>query len=150
MYRGMNAMNFREPPYSERYPELLKLYDDEPGVPKYNKILRNVSYGGRWLHLHNGIDMSLVTMEGNLITDPILCVSFDKGANITKFGDQAMMDVLKKSGNMVIYENPGFVDLDNENFQLRDDSPAYKLGFKRIPIEDIGLYVDEYRTSLPK
>ena len=28
---------------------------------------------------------------------------------------------------------------DNMNFQLRDDSRAYKLGFKRIPVEKIGL-----------
>jgi hypothetical protein len=45
--------------------------------------------------------------------------------------------------------DPLFVDPANGNFQLREDSPAFKFGFKRIPIEHIGLYVDEYRTSLP-
>jgi hypothetical protein len=34
--------------------------------------------------------------------------------------------------------DPRFVDPDNMNFQLKDDSPAYKLGFKKIPIEKIG------------
>jgi len=33
-----------------------------------------------------------------------------------------------------------FVEEPPKNFQLRDDSPAYKLGFKRIPIEKIGLF----------
>ncbi|UCG50200.1 MAG: right-handed parallel beta-helix repeat-containing protein [Phycisphaerales bacterium] len=32
-----------------------------------------------------------------------------------------------------------FVDAGGKNFQLRDDSPAYKLGFERIPIDQIGL-----------
>ncbi len=42
--------------------------------------------------------------------------------------------------------NPRFVDRARLNFQLREDSPAYKMGFQRIPIEKIGLYSDEYRT----
>ncbi|KPL12237.1 hypothetical protein AMJ85_01520 [candidate division BRC1 bacterium SM23_51] len=46
-------------------------------------------------------------------------------------------------------EDPGFVDAANMNFQLKDDSPAYKLGFKRIPVAKIGLYKDEYRSVLP-
>ena len=32
------------------------------------------------------------------------------------------------------------MDAAQLNFQLRDDSPACKLGFQRIPIEKIGLY----------
>jgi hypothetical protein len=46
-------------------------------------------------------------------------------------------------------EDPHFVDAPNLNFQLRDDSPAYRLGFKRIPIEEIGLHQDADRASWP-
>ena len=47
-------------------------------------------------------------------------------------------------------EDPKFVDYEKGNFQLRDDSPAYaKIGFKRLPIEKIGLYQDERRASWP-
>jgi hypothetical protein len=35
--------------------------------------------------------------------------------------------------------DPLFVDETKMNFQLRDDSPAFKLGFERIPFEKIGL-----------
>ncbi|MGD9518485.1 MAG: right-handed parallel beta-helix repeat-containing protein [Armatimonadota bacterium] len=49
----------------------------------------------------------------------------------------------------LIQEDPGFVDYANGNFQLREDSPAYRLGFKRIPIEKIGLYKDPRRASWP-
>jgi hypothetical protein len=35
-------------------------------------------------------------------------------------------------------QDPRFVDAAKLDFRLRDDSPAYKLGFERIPIERIG------------
>ena len=38
----------------------------------------------------------------------------------------------------MIDKDPHFIDRAKANFQLRDDSPAYKMGFKRIPIEKIG------------
>ena len=50
----------------------------------------------------------------------------------------------------MVNADPGFVDFARGDFRLRDDSPAYKLGFKRIPIERIGLKVDEYRKLAPK
>ncbi|MFB3041491.1 MAG: right-handed parallel beta-helix repeat-containing protein [Candidatus Poribacteria bacterium] len=49
----------------------------------------------------------------------------------------------------LIDQEVGFSEKPPENFQLRDDSPAYKVGFKRIPIEKIGLYKDENRASWP-
>jgi hypothetical protein len=45
--------------------------------------------------------------------------------------------------------DPHFVDAAHGNFQLRDDSPAFKLGFKRIPISRIGLYQSGDRASWP-
>ena len=53
--------------------------------------------------------------------------------------------------NWVTDEDPGFVDEAKGNFALRDDAPVYKHipGFKPIPFGKIGLYVDEYRRSLP-
>ncbi len=49
----------------------------------------------------------------------------------------------------LVDEDPHFVDAEHLNFQLKDDSPAYKLGFKRLPIEQIGLYRDANRASWP-
>jgi hypothetical protein len=43
----------------------------------------------------------------------------------------------------------GFVDTVKLNFALKDDSPALKTGVQKIPLEKIGLYVDEYRKKLP-
>jgi hypothetical protein len=46
-------------------------------------------------------------------------------------------------------KNPGFVDAEHLNFQLKDDSPAFKMGFQRIPLEKIGLYESPNRASWP-
>ncbi|MDD5705233.1 MAG: right-handed parallel beta-helix repeat-containing protein [Kiritimatiellae bacterium] len=45
--------------------------------------------------------------------------------------------------------DPLFVDLAAGDFHLRDESPAYALGFRDIPRERIGLYQDERRASWP-
>ena len=47
--------------------------------------------------------------------------------------------LLKLEDNL-LDEDPHFVDAEHLNFQLRSDSPAYKLGFERIPVDEIGLY----------
>ena len=45
--------------------------------------------------------------------------------------------------------DPKFVDEAGMDFRLKDDSPAYALGFKKIPVEKMGLYKDELRASWP-
>lgn len=37
--------------------------------------------------------------------------------------------------------DPQFVDPANGNFELKTTSPAFKLGFQRIPVEKIGASV---------
>ncbi len=54
----------------------------------------------------------------------------------------------KMLNNYVTNKNPGFVDMDHLNFQLKDNSIVYKKlkGFKKIPFDEIGIYQDQYRT----
>ena len=44
--------------------------------------------------------------------------------------------------------DPLFVDPDKDDFRLKPDSPALKLGFKPIPIEQIGPYKDPLARQL--
>ena len=60
-------------------------------------------------------------------------------------GDQP---VVRVEDNLIDGDR-GFVDLAHGNLQLREDSPAYKLGFQRIPMEQIGPYRDPLRASWP-
>lgn len=46
-------------------------------------------------------------------------------------------------------QDPLFVEAGALNFQLREDSPAYKLGFQRLPIDQMGLQRDNWRASWP-
>lgn len=61
----MNEVHYTQPPYSERYPELLTLYADEPAVPKGNVIRHNISLGGRWIDLLDGLTNAVVTIQDN-------------------------------------------------------------------------------------
>jgi len=60
----------------------------------------------------------------------------------------AVHNLVKLEDNLVNVD-PKFVDEQAGNFQLRADSPAWNLGFQRIPVEKIGLYQDESRASWP-
>jgi len=104
---------YQHPPWSEKYPQLVNILNDEPAIPKGNRIVHNVCSRGPWLAFPDGNE-DWVTLKDNWTE-----------------GD------------------PGFVAPEEENFQLRDDSPAYQLGFQRIPMERIGLVRDDYRTDLP-
>lgn len=113
LYTRLIDMNYKQPPFSERYPELINILEDEPGAPKGNIIERNISIKGPFLKTQDNAD-KYITAKDNLV------------------------DV-----------EPLFVDAAAMNFQLRDESPAFKIGFKRIPFDKIGLYIDEYRKHLP-
>ena len=47
-------------------------------------------------------------------------------------------------------ENPGFVDVAKGDFRLMPDAAVLRrIGFRPIPVEEIGLYRDEYRVTWP-
>jgi parallel beta-helix repeat protein len=48
-----------------------------------------------------------------------------------------------------VVADPLFVDRDRDDFRLRPESPALKLGFQPIPFEKIGPYADDLRASWP-
>jgi hypothetical protein len=109
----LSGIRFREPPYSERYPALGPILDEDPAAPRGNLVARNICVGGRW--------------------DEI----------------EAKARPLVKFENNLLDADPLFVDAAGLNFQLREDSPAWKLGFQRIPVERIGLYASDHRASWP-
>jgi hypothetical protein len=149
----MQAVNYDQPPYSERYPELLGYYDDDAAVPKNNRVLRNISMSQKWLDIEDGVDVGLLQMENNLIADSIVC--YWRGPELkdaltgTVYTRQDREFVSKLSGNKLIAEDPGFVDAANRDFRLRENSPAFELGFQSLPMDSIGLYIDEFREQLP-
>ena len=48
-----------------------------------------------------------------------------------------------------VVADPMFVARDKDDYRLRPESPALKLGFQQIPTEKIGPYADDLRASWP-
>jgi len=94
---------YNKAPYSERYPPLVKILDENPKAPMGNLIARNICWGGKWDDVEK-IARPFLTFEDNLID-----------------------------------EDPRFVDAEKHDYRLKEDSPAHKLGFKPIPVGEMGL-----------
>lgn len=111
----LSGIRYREPPYSQRYPELVNILDDEPAAPKGNRVIGNVSYGGKWDGVY-GEARKFVMFENNLVdADPHF-------ATPDRIGEGKW---------------PRAVD-----FALQDDSPAWDMGFQALPLDLIGLSED--------
>ena len=130
---------YNKPPYSTQYPKLAQIIDDEPKAPKGNVISRNICVGGNWDKTSGFWNISIedkarpyLTMEDNIVSPT-----------------SGVEDSLSKS---FIITDPLFVnqkDPEKGKFQLSDDSPALKHGFKQIPFEKIGLYQSDDRANWP-
>ena len=162
MVEKLKEVKYDQPPYSTRYPVLLQLAEDfakgldeivQRELPKDNLIRRNISWGGGvFVRLGALASLEDVRIEENLIADEnVFAGSFDGDGNSRTFrqGNEEVEAVLGSRGNVMIDGDPGFDGLKTQDFRLSDDSPAHALGIEPIPLHEIGLQIDEYRTSLP-
>ncbi len=118
--------------YRERYPAM-KTLDAFYGAPDGTAL--------------TGAEFKGVPPEGNTVLKNI-CVG--KWLNVYW---NASVDQLKLENNLT-NTAPGFVAPPNDaspatDFRLKRDSPAFKLGFERVPAEKMGLYRDQFRITLP-
>ncbi len=54
-----------------------------------------------------------------------------------------------KVENNLIDESPGFVDRAAGDYRLKQESPAFELGFEPIPVEKMGVYASPERATWP-
>jgi hypothetical protein len=72
MYEKLKAVSHDQPPYTESYPELAVILEQEdPAVPNGNIIRKNISYGGQWLNLTSKVDTARVTISENYVLQRI-------------------------------------------------------------------------------
>ncbi|MHB8994322.1 MAG: NPCBM/NEW2 domain-containing protein [Armatimonadota bacterium] len=85
------------------------------------------------------------TPKGNAFTGNLMvgCGKPSFSAEVSKYG--VIADNLETS------EDPGFAAPARLDFSLKPDAPIYKQlpGFKPIPFEKMGVYLDDYRKALP-
>ncbi len=111
----LNEIHYNQPPYSTKYPELAKYWDENPAFPKRNKI------------------------DGNVFVnvDQII-LKVDDGVN----SDKQFLDFTEN--NLITKEDPGFEDMENQNFKLKKSSEIYTKikGFEPLPFEKMGIIKD--------
>lgn len=131
---------FDQPPYSIQYPELINILHDEPKAPKGNVIKHNVSLGGVW-DKASGFWKTSIELKARQY--------------LTEMKDNIIApnsEVRNSSSPHFIIADPLFVNPDNpkqENYQLKSQSPAIRLGFRQIPFDRMGLHQSENRASWP-
>jgi hypothetical protein len=74
----LRAVNPGEPPYSLRYPMLRHLLETDLTVPEGNIIRNNISTGGIWRELQDGVTDSLVRFADNTVDEDPGFVSMEK------------------------------------------------------------------------
>jgi hypothetical protein len=103
---------------------------------------REPLWAARYPKLVKILDEDPMAPRGNLIARNI-CVG-------GRWGDfEAKARPMVDFRDNLLDQDPRFVDPEHLNFQLKDDSAAFRLGFQKIPLEKIGLYRDDRRASWP-
>lgn len=67
LFDRLDAVDYRHPPYSTRYPRLVRILEDEPAIPKGNRIELNVVQGSEFILWQNGMSDKVVRVQKNYI-----------------------------------------------------------------------------------
>lgn len=120
----VKELNPIEEPWKSAHPELATMLENRPELPWRTQFVEN-----------------LVVQK---VPGPLVMNKMSKAT-------QAVEGLLEERDNLVVTEDPGFIDPAAMNFGLKPDSEVFSKipGFKPIPFEQIGLYIDSYRTELP-
>ncbi len=141
-------------PAYAKYPEikpLLKMSMEERLKMSGNRFVRNILYyrGEKaMLYSVRNLDFETTVSDYNVIWHfgkPLLT---ERGSRTPPEQQWARWKAHGFEQHSVIAD-PRFVDPARDDFRLRPDSPALRLGFKPIPIEKIGPYESPLRATWP-
>jgi len=122
--RLLENVNIYQSPYSDRYPELMN-------------YLNPIVEGKEWEGMR---------ARRNILSENLIVGGAENPLHLMG-GEHAQCEYVN---NYRTDEDPGFVDYQNENFNLKPDSEVFDRipGFKALPFDKMGLYIDQYRTGL--
>ena len=115
-----------------------------------NRCLRNIFawsdpdskwlVGGKWEQIIKESDYNLLWHGGQPVT-----------TNQASVADGDYWAAWHKLGfdEHSVIADPGFVNPRQDDYRLRQDSPALKLGFKPLPVDKMGLYKSPDRATWP-
>ncbi|MFP5039838.1 right-handed parallel beta-helix repeat-containing protein [Parasediminibacterium sp. JCM 36343] len=120
---GVDAIHASSPPWSIEFPEMPTLLSSHPELPIRTKFIGNVV----WIK------------KG----EPVLI----------KLGKENKADtgIIRMEGNFVTDKDPGFIDANSGNLNVKPNAPIYEKipSFPKIKFDKMGLYIDKYRKKLP-
>ncbi len=147
MEEKAEKLNYKNPPWNTRYPSLAKIMSDSPREPLHNRIVRNVFIDSKKQVL--SFNDSVKKLTGKLDIADNLAINSTGDPAISGTGDTKGFRNLTGTKEAPI--KPGFVDEKELDFRLTPDANLLKElpGFKPIPFDEIGMFIDEHRTALP-
>jgi len=144
-----DALNYLQSPWKDRYPRLAVVMQESPKEPLYNVFRRNVvvnstkqvcNFDKNVMALLPKLEIAenVVISTGNTPAPAASVKDIPGFANIARPQLKALVAGFSRKNK------PGMIEKGNEMIQ------AVLPSFEPIPFNEIGLYVDEYRTALPK
>lgn len=118
--RYLRAMPYTNDLWRARYPQLVNVLNDDPGVPKRNIFAGNISAGGKW------DDITKSIRQHQIVTNNLAFDDDRDWARLTK--DAAGRPV---------------------RLEFKDEAAVRGIGFAPLPLEKMGLYADDRRASWP-
>ncbi|MCK5801573.1 MAG: right-handed parallel beta-helix repeat-containing protein [Lentisphaeria bacterium] len=139
-------------PY-QKYPGLSEMFSadyDEWVQMAGNKFLRNIctySDPKALLYKQRNLPLDKTESDYNLVWHH----GMPMGVGLKDVAQEKQWEEWRKLGfeEHSIVADPMFVDVKNDDFRLKPDSPAHKLGIQQIPVDKIGPYQHELRASWP-
>ncbi|HVU35617.1 MAG TPA: right-handed parallel beta-helix repeat-containing protein [Opitutaceae bacterium] len=166
LFDRFRELHADRPPYATRYPKLATLLSDQPAYPKGNRVVGNISWGGRWLDVYDYFAFDFrrcVVMQDNVIADPglwrrraradghpdpyYLNIDMREGYVLLRNDDPAARAEL--AGNTIETAAPGSFNPVTLAFTPHDPHAAALVAEHPIPVGQIGLVRDEWRTTVP-
>ena len=142
-------LNYKKPPWSEKYPRLARIMEDSPREPLYNPVMNNVIVDcAKEVCSFDKNVMSL--LDKFRIENNVVIATASTNRIPLKAGIPGFKTVNGSPDNPI---DLGFKDRENGDFELGWWRPAIKKfapHFKEIPFDEIGLYEDDYRRALPE
>jgi len=142
------ALNYIQPPWSVRYPNLARIMEDSPREPLHNPIRRNVfvDCAKQVYNFDRNVKELLHKFE---ITDNLVVNTTGATNGIATAKD--VKGFVNLAGSEKEPVDLGFADRAAGDFSLRRGARLLKElpAFEPIPFDKIGLYRDEYRRKLP-
>lgn len=167
LFERFAELDATNPPYSTRYPALRTLIGDQPPVPKGNRIVGNISWGGgRWADFYDfwAYDFHAeIEMRDNIIADThfvrrrakpektwdpyYLNIDGKEGYQLTRTDDPATR--AEFAGNFFESKAPGTFDPLTLRFTPANPDLLRRIGWRPLPVEKMGLQKDAWRKTLP-